>query len=269
MLKDGSATAQAATLAAVEELLGDGRPKPDAAVLTKAEAVLQSGRLPFTLTDPLSSLIAAERARLAGKASSSAAARTLEDGLRAAKRNLLVADVETLEALLASAKPQVWVLDWATASGFLGQFIGFFRLLLVALLAAFAFFSLIVVTIGVTIATLQRTSTIGTMRAIGAQREFVIALVVTETLVLSVAFGLLGSALGCGAVAWMHSSGIPAFRDELYFFFSGPVLRPEITASSIVTSVIATMVVSLLAVLFPVILATRVSPLVAMQSSEA
>lgn len=269
MLKDGSALAQLETHHAIEHLLSEGRPTPDQGAITDAKAVLDSGRLPFVLAGALGPVLKQEEDRLAGKGEGrDEPVRALTEALRANRRNLQAGDVKVLERLVTAAQPRVWVVDWATASGFLGQFISFFRLLLGAIVVAFAFVALIVVTIGVTIATLQRTQTIGTLRAIGAQREFVVGMVVTETLVLAVVFGLAGVLLGAGAVMWMHSAGIPAFRDELYFFFSGPVLRPEVTPGSVVLAMIATMAVSVLAVLFPVFLATRVSPLTAMQVAE-
>ena len=151
----------------------------------------------------------------------------------------------------------------------MGKFINFFRLLLATVVLAFAFFALIVVTIGMTIATLQRTTTIGTMRAIGAQRSFVLGMVLIETVMLALSFGGLGAAMGAGAVKYLHDTGIPAFRDELYFFFSGPVLRPELTATGLVLAVTVTLVVSVLAVLFPLVLATRIAPITALQASES
>ena len=137
------------------------------------------------------------------------------------------------------------------------------------MVAAFAFFALIVVTIGMTIATLQRTSTIGTLRAIGAQKGFVAMMVTIETVVLALTFGSVGAMVGALAVRWLHATGIPAFRDELYFFFSGPVLRPELTAGGVVLSLVVVTVVSVLSIIFPLVLATRVAPITAMQSQEA
>jgi ABC-type antimicrobial peptide transport system permease subunit len=105
------------------------------------------------------------------------------------------------------------------------------------------------------------------MRAIGAQRTFVVAMVLVETAVLALTFGLAGALLGAGVVKWLHVTGIPAWRDELYFFFSGPVLRPELTAGGFLLALGVTLVVSLLAVIFPTVLATRVAPVIAMQET--
>jgi ABC-type lipoprotein release transport system permease subunit len=268
-LKDGSAAAQAKTFAEIERLLGADAPPPDAARIATAKALAAGGALPSSLAQALSTVVGMEEARAKdGSTTATASLLALKDALKAERAVLTVEQRAVVEELLTSAKPKVWVVGWGSAAGFLGKFIDFFRLLLGAIVVAFAFIALIVVTIGMTIATLQRTATIGTMRAIGAQRSFVTAMVLGETALLAVFFGSLGAAVGAACVKYLHHRGIPAFRDELYFFFSGPVLRPELTMAGVVSAVITMVVVSLLAVLFPVYLATRVAPITAMQSAD-
>lgn len=269
ILEDGSPLALLRTRAAIEEMLAAAKPPANQGAIDAAASLLASAKLPFALGAALGPVVELERARHGGTLSpADDALLALGQALRAARPTLGAEEIGVIDALLTSAKPATWVVDWSTAAGFLGQFIGFFRMMLVGVVLAFSFIALIVVTIGVTIATLQRTVTIGTLRAIGAQREFVVGMVLVETMVLALVFGLIGAAVGAGVVAWMHSAGIPAFRDELYFFFSGPVLRPELSLVGIALAVVVTLVVSVLAVLFPVYLATRVSPLTAMQSAE-
>lgn len=266
VLRDGSAQAQARTRRAIEAMLLADAPPPDAQVQARAQALAESGRGGFALSAALAPVLKAEAARATGAAVGEMdSLLDLQDAFEATRVQLDADDAATVRALLESARPKVWVVSWTRASGFLGKFIDFFRLLLGGVVGAFAFIALIVVTIGMTIATLQRTQTIGTMRAIGAQRGFVVAMVLTETAVLGLVFGLLGALVGAGVVLWLHSAGIPAWRDELYFFFSGPVLRPELTGDGVLLAVAVTMAVSLLAVVFPTVLATRVSPVTAMQ----
>jgi ABC-type lipoprotein release transport system permease subunit len=270
ILKDGSTLAQLRTQEEIEKLLSDTAPKPDAARTAAAKALVDSGTLPFALSSALSAVVSLEEARLKGEFKPSVAALlALKDALKNERPTLDDAQISTIEALLEGAKPKTLVVSWNSAAGFLGKFIDFFRLLLVAVVGAFAFFALIVVTIGMTIATLQRTVTIGTMRAIGAQRSFVVSMVLSETVMLALTFGTAGAAVGAAVVKWLHARGIPAFRDELYFFFSGPVLRPELTSSGLVLAIVVTLVVSVVAVLFPLVLATRIAPITAMQASEA
>ncbi len=269
LLRDGSPLMQELTLREIEAVLAADAPPPDAATREAARELGASGALPSALSAALDAAVKAEDARAsAGTPTPSATLLALSAALKGERANLADAQLATLDAFAASARPRTWVVGWTSAAGFLGKFIDFFRLLLVAIVGAFAFIALIVVTIGMTIATLQRTATIGTMRAIGAQRTFVMAMVLIETTVLALVFGLLGALIGAGVVQYLHATGIPAFRDELYFFFSGPVLRPELTLGGFVLAIVVTLVVSVLAVLFPTFLATRVAPITAMQATE-
>ncbi|MBL8923139.1 MAG: FtsX-like permease family protein [Myxococcaceae bacterium] len=269
LLKDGSDAALALTMGELEQVFAATKPPADKAVIDRAKALAATGKLPLMLGLSLGQVLAAEEERLGGGApKSTEALLALKEALRTERPTLASEDVATIDALLRGGRPSVWTVSWQSASGFLGKSIDFFRLALFLIVAAFAFVALIVVTLGMTVATLQRTQTIGTMRAIGAQRGFVVAMGLVETLVLSVVFGALGLLAGAGVVGWLASRGIPAFRDELYFFFSGPVLRPELSGGGLVFALVVTMVVSVLAVIFPTWLATRVKPITAMQPTE-
>jgi ABC-type lipoprotein release transport system permease subunit len=266
VLKDGSPRAQREAQQAIEALLSKDAPPPDPQATAAAKALVDSGRTGLALRSTLGAVVEKEQARAAGQAPPEMSALLdLQGALKAERASLSPDDLGTVKALLAAARPKVWVVSWSNAAGFLGRFIDFFRLLLAGVVATFAFIALIVVTIGMTIATLQRTATIGTMRAIGAQRRFVVAMVLIETAVLALTFGLAGALIGAGVVQWLHATGIPAWRDELYFFFSGPVLRPQLTASGLLLALAVTLVVSLLAVIFPTVMATRIAPVTAMQ----
>ncbi|MEW5737926.1 MAG: ABC transporter permease [Myxococcota bacterium] len=268
VLADASPEKQQETLEAVERALAQDKAPPDIKAIEAAKALAASGRLSGGLAWALRSVVEKEEARARGEQpSTTTALLDLQSALKAERAALEAADIAIVKQLIESARPKVWVVGWSFASGFLGKFIDFFRLLLFGVVVAFAFIALIVVTIGMTIATLQRTQTIGTMRAIGAQRTFVTAMVLTETAVLALTFGLVGALIGAGTVKLLHHFGIPAVRDELYFFFSGPVLRPELTAGGFFLALVVTLVVSVLAVIFPTVLATRVAPVTAMQET--
>ena len=270
LLEDGSPLEQLRARQAIEAVLDAEAPAPDAQQVAAVKALLDSGKLPFALSAALGPVVSQEEARLKGEHPQVVDTLLAAQAAWKAEKPSLDPQVsQTIRSFLESARPKTWVVGWSSAAGFLGKFIDFFRLMLVLIVVAFAFFALIVVTIGMTIATLQRTPTIGTMRAIGAQRTFVVGMVLVETVMLALTFGLIGAGVGALVVKWLHDRGIPAVRDELYFFFSGPVLRPELSASGMVLSVVVTLMISVLAILFPLVMATRVSPITAMQSSEA
>jgi ABC-type antimicrobial peptide transport system permease subunit len=122
--------------------------------------------------------------------------------------------------------------------------------------------------LSVLMATLQRTQMFGTMRAIGAQRGLVLSMVLIESLVLGLLFGGIGMAAGSGALAAIAAKGIAAPNDVMYFFFSGPRLIPQLSTWPLVVALVIILVVTIGSTLVPAMMATRISPLRAMQADE-
>jgi ABC-type lipoprotein release transport system permease subunit len=178
---------------------------------------------------------------------------------------------QTIDAINRLSKERdlsIKAVSWQQASGILGQIITFFRgVLFLAVLFIFGI-AMVIINNAMMMATMQRTQTIGTMRAIGAQRSLILTMVLTESVVLGVLFGGVGILLGSGIMTWLHSKGIPAPNDVAYFFFSGPKLLPELSTGNLVVALIIILLVTLISTSFPAIIATRVSPLRAMQSDE-
>jgi len=159
-------------------------------------------------------------------------------------------------------------VSWQQASGLIGQLVLFARGVLYLALVIFFVIALVVINNAMMMATLQRVREIGTMRAIGAQRGFVLSMVLVETLALGVVFGAMGAGLGSAVVTWLGHVGIPAKNDQLYFFFSGPRLLPSVSAGNVVAAFLSVLAVSAISTLYPAIVATRVSPVKAMGSEE-
>jgi ABC-type lipoprotein release transport system permease subunit len=174
-----------------------------------------------------------------------------------------------IERALAAAGLEMKVVDWQQASGLVGQFVSLARIILyTAVLIIFAV-ALVIINNAMVMATLQRVKEIGTLRAIGAQKRFVLAMLLLETTVVGVAFGAVGAALGAAAVALIRArGGIPATSEQLYFFYSGPSLVPHLGVTSVAVSLAIVLVVSVLSGIYPAAIATRVSPLEAMQSDD-
>lgn len=178
---------------------------------------------------------------------------------------------ETLEQLQRAVDAQglkVKLVSWQKASGILGQLITVFRALLFTAVAIIFFIAMVIINNAMMMATIQRTQMIGTMRAIGAQRTLVLSMVLLESVVLGVLFGGLGMAAGSGLLAAIASKGIAAPNDVMYFFFSGPRLIPVVTAGPLVIALAIILFVTIASTLFPAMMATRISPLRAMQADE-
>jgi ABC-type lipoprotein release transport system permease subunit len=181
--------------------------------------------------------------------------------LRAAQREI--------QAAAKAAGLDLKVVDWQEASGLVGQFVTLSRLILwTAVLIIFAV-ALVVINNAMVMATLQRVKEIGTMRAIGAQRRFVLAMLLVETVATGLIFGLAGAALGALAVWGVRAvGGIPAMNDQLYFFFSGPALLPTLGGRSLLASFLIVLVVSVLSGFYPALIAMRVTPVEAMAADD-
>jgi ABC-type lipoprotein release transport system permease subunit len=93
-------------------------------------------------------------------------------------------------------------------------------------------------------------------------------MIVFETVVLGTVFGGLGLIIGSALVMWAGSSGIPAFTEELYFFFAGPRWFPEVSVRQVIAAYVIVLVVSLASTLYPALIATRIAPVEAMASDE-
>lgn len=180
----------------------------------------------------------------------------------------LEATTKAIEAVSEKQGLGLKVVSWQKAAGLLGQLIFVAKAVLFFFVAVIFVIAMVIINNAVMMATLQRTKTIGTMRAIGAQRGFVLSMVLLETLVLGLAFGLAGMGLGSGVMSMLGKRGIAAPNDIMYFFFSGPKLLPTLSVGNLIAAFVIIVVVSSVSTLIPALIATRVSPLRAMQSDE-
>jgi ABC-type antimicrobial peptide transport system permease subunit len=128
--------------------------------------------------------------------------------------------------------------------------------------------ALIIINNALVMATLERVREFGTLRAIGAQRRFIWSMLVLESVVTGILFGVIGILLGTLVVSWLGHRGIPAWNDIVTFFFSGPRLYPELSSKNLGLALIIVLVVSVISSTYPAWIAMRVSPRQAMQSEE-
>jgi ABC-type lipoprotein release transport system permease subunit len=182
--------------------------------------------------------------------------------------NSLDAAVPALEAFARGKKLPIRLSTWKQASGLIGQFTLVVKAALYFGVSMIFVVALIIINNAMMMAALQRVHEIGTMRAIGAQRGFVRWMIITETLLLGATFGSLGALASVLLMEYLGHTGLPALSDEMHFFFSGPRLFPSISAANLLAGYVMVLGVSVLSTLYPAILATRVSPVKAMQAAE-
>ena len=175
---------------------------------------------------------------------------------------------QRIAAALDRAGLDLKVVDWQKASGMVGQMVILVRVVLYIAVFIIFLVALVIINNTMIMATMERIMEIGTMRAIGAQSRFVLALFLLETVSLGLVVGLIGSGLGAGLVLALGRLGLPAPNDIMVFFFSGPRLYPQVGIGNFLGGVGVILVVSLVSTFYPAFLATRIQPVVAMQSKE-
>ncbi len=173
-----------------------------------------------------------------------------------------------IQARLDAAGMNAKVVDWRSASGLVGQFIGVIWAVLVSAIFIIFLVALVIINNSMVMATLDRTREIGAMRAMGAQKRYIFSMLVIESLVLGFGFGLIGVLVGTGLILVLGQVGIPAFSDELYFIFAGPALYPVLKAAHFLLAFVVVLMVVVASVFYPARLAMKVQPVEAMGKEE-
>jgi len=159
-------------------------------------------------------------------------------------------------------------ISWQKAAGLIGQFSTLMRVVLYTAVLIIFVVALVIINNALVMATLQRVREIGTLRAVGAQRRFILAMLVLESVAVGLVFGAVGTLLGAALVALLGRVGIAAGNEVLMFFFSGPRLYPALASHNLVLALCIVLFVSIVSSVYPAWIAMRISPREAMQSEE-
>jgi len=160
------------------------------------------------------------------------------------------------------AKAQTWVISASPDSGF-------FQMIILALnisIILLAIVSIFVIMNTLVVSVMERTSEIGTMRAVGAQKSMIRWMFIVETFLITILSGLIGIALGFLGLVVVNATGIPGPGGWMQAAFPGGILRPEINAKALPFSLIILAIIASISWIFPVAMATKVSPLKAINS---
>jgi ABC-type lipoprotein release transport system permease subunit len=176
--------------------------------------------------------------------------------------------ITALRAKIAEEGLALDVVDWQRAAGLVGQIITVLEVILVVAIGIIFLVALVILNNTMVMTTLDRTTEIGTLRAIGAPKAFVISMFMVETLVLALIAGALGAAVGVGFVLWLGHVGVPAVADIMVLLFAGKRLYPEVGVDNALMGAGVVVVVAVLSTLYPAFLASRVPPVVAMQGKD-
>ena len=110
------------------------------------------------------------------------------------------------------------------------------------------------------ISVIERTGEIGTMRALGASRGFVRKLFFTETMMLMLAYGLAGIAIGGVASFVLGRGGIRISNHFMATLFGSHTLEPAFTAGGALYHIAIAALIGAVGWIYPVHARARIQP---------
>ncbi|MGI6081728.1 MAG: ABC transporter permease [Limnochordia bacterium] len=161
---------------------------------------------------------------------------------------------------------EVSLQGWTEAAGVMAKMSTGVKTVFNVIILIVAVVAVIIIMNTLVISVTERIPEIGTMRAIGAQRSFVRRMITLETILISGLFGTIGVVAGFVVLFVLNLIGIPATNIFLQIIFGGEVLRPVLSLSSVVMSLVTVTVIGVVASLYPVSIALKIQPVKAMQS---
>ncbi len=173
-----------------------------------------------------------------------------------------------LEQTLKEKGFEVRVIDWKQASGIVGQFANIVTLVLLFAIGVIFLVALVIINNSIIIGTLNRIREIGTMRAIGAQKSFVVGLFLAETGITGLIGSLAGAGLATVLLLVLATVGIPAPNDVVAFLFSGPRLYPALRWGLIIGAPLIVTLIATISSIYAARHAAHVQPAEAMQEKE-
>ncbi len=169
--------------------------------------------------------------------------------------------IDSLRKFLEVHKLPLRALTWQEATGPIGSI----ALLIKAALNVFVFFlffvAIIIIVNTMSMAAMERTTEIGMMRAVGAQKSFITRMFFAETAFLAFVFGLLGIATGYIIVLIVQQAGLTTENDALQLFYGGDTFYPVFGFGDLILTLLQITTVTILASLYPMRVAKSITPL--------
>jgi len=157
---------------------------------------------------------------------------------------------------------------WDDASGGLARISGALQGFIYAATALIFIIVALILMNTLIINIMERTSEIGTIRAIGAKKSFINLMFLSETLVLNVIAGIAGIVVSAVLILIAGRVGIVLPGPVSQFLIGGGRLYPELRLATVGQALLIIVVITILATLYPLRVATRVTPLKAMSEGK-
>jgi len=170
-----------------------------------------------------------------------------------------------LEDRFAQEGLNLVVDDWRWGAGVSAEIAFALQFVLNIVILIISVVAIIIIMNTLVISVTERIGEIGTIRAIGGQKGFIRGLITWETLTTTGLFGVLGIILAAIILLILNILGLSTTDEFLQILIGGEVFRPFLSIPSVIWSLFAVGSIGLLSSLYPVSLAMKVQPVVAMR----
>jgi ABC-type lipoprotein release transport system permease subunit len=154
------------------------------------------------------------------------------------------------------------VIHWKKAAGSIADIAVVLQVILFIFVLMIFFVAAIIIMNTLSMAACERTTEIGTMRAVGAQKGFIGWMFTCETAILSFFSGCTGIISGIAAIAILAALRIPAGENQLLsLLFGGDYFQPEVSVTGFFLGIFGLVLVTAGAIFYPVIIARKIAPL--------
>ncbi len=169
--------------------------------------------------------------------------------------------VAALNALLDEHDLGVRAISWKKAMGMIGSMAVLIKGALFVFVMLLFLVAIIIIVNTLSMAAIERTPEIGMMRAIGARRRFISSMFFGETALLSFFFGGLGVVVGLIGIRILSMLNIQSQNDMVQLLFGGDTFQPYLMVGDIALVLMQLTIVTLLAVVYPMLVAQNITPL--------
>jgi len=167
--------------------------------------------------------------------------------------------IDEINKILKSRKLGAKAVHWSGTVGMIGQFIFILNVVLISLVIIIFAMLIIIIMNSLVMTALERIYEIGTMRAIGASRSFIVRLFLTESLFLGLIFG--GAGALTGFLIFNNISGIPASNMMTRMLFGGAYLQVPVDIATLIRTTLIIVGFAAIASVYPSWIASRFSPI--------
>ena len=177
--------------------------------------------------------------------------------------------IEDLNNKFAAAGVQAVARNWAHAAGTFTSSVESISSLFTVLIIILAIVVFIIIMNTMVISVLERTGEIGTMRAIGADKSFVRKLFFCESITLTLGAEIVGTILSLVIMTILNACNFTVSDDIAKMILGGGSISFIPTVGNFVSTMIIILVGTILANLYPVSSALKITPLKALSKGDA